>query len=181
MTETNDAGFAGVCRRRLGVCDECTTDAQCRSDATFDPAGRCRTMPGSTSTVKYCFLEAAGNGSCSIPGTSSVGGLCVPQSGKCDQVGCSEDKHCKSGKVCNKTTQLCEDRCRWIQQTLSTLPAVLCGRLLVDQVNLNPEAAFFGAGRCRPPCTNDAECTDTSLNPYGGPGLTCTNGPTKTG
>jgi hypothetical protein len=107
----------------------------------------------------------------------------VPQTGRCDVVGCGEDKDCSSGAVCNTQTQLCEPRCRWDFQS-GTVAAPGCPAnqtCWVDAANLDPSSLFFGAGRCRPPCGSDIECTDTGINPNGGSGLVCRQDPELVG
>jgi hypothetical protein len=177
VPESSDDGLSGVCRRRHGVCDPCTADSECGVEPSFDPQGKCLALSGDTTGKKYCFNKSSG----ACPkGMVSSGGYCVPQSGSCDQVGCSSDTDCRSGEVCNTDTSLCESRCFWdyVNHTTAS-PGCPAGQTCwVDQANLNPSSLVFGAGRCRPPCGSEAECTDTSLNPFGGASLTCAEDPT---
>lgn len=173
VNETNETGFPGVCRRRRGVCDECTADDQCGSNsAVFDPVGKCVALQGDSSGKKYCAQAAAPTCGC---GMVNVNGYCQPQSGSCNDVGCDEDKDCPGGSVCNKQQCLCEPRCRWdfalgAEAPPGCPPGKTCW---VDHQNLDPASLFFGAGRCRAACTSDTDCTDTSTNPFGGPKLKC--------
>src|SRR5687767_8945919 len=57
VAEATDAGFEGVCRRRHGVCDTCTSDEECGVSGVFDPPGLCKQLPGDSSGLKYCFQQ----------------------------------------------------------------------------------------------------------------------------
>ncbi|MBI3185890.1 MAG: hypothetical protein HYZ28_27455 [Myxococcales bacterium] len=171
VNETNDAGLAGVCRRRRNTCEECTDDSQCGTSAVFDPPGKCLQLQGDSSGKKYCFLAAIGSCGC---GMVNRNGYCMPQK-NCQEVGCSEDGDCPAGSVCNKASCLCEARCRWdFSLKTEAPPGCPPGKVCwVDHANLDPSSLFYGAGRCRPACNNDQECTETTLNPFGGPKLKC--------
>lgn len=172
VMESNDAGYAGVCKRRRAVCDECTTDDQCGSGTTFDPQGACQALSGDSSGKKYCFQKP--NGSCGC-GFVASGPYCKPQSNSCENSKCTADRDCKGGAVCNTQSCLCEPRCRWDFANQETSPGCPSGKSCwVDNANLDPNSIYYGAGRCRPPCTvGGTECTDTVTNPNGGPKLTC--------
>lgn len=172
--EPNDAGTPGVCRRRRGVCEECTEDSQCgeKTSGVFDPPGKCDPLQGDSSGKKYCFQTAP----CSC-GMVNRNGYCQPQGNSCAQVGCDEDRDCPGGSVCNVARCLCEARCRWDfrpevkgEAPPGCPPGKVCW---VDQANLEPASPYFGAGRCTPPCESDEQCTNTNLNPYGGSKLKC--------
>ena len=166
-------GFAGVCRRRLAPCEECTDSSQCGNDFLFDPQGTCKGLQGDSSGKKYCFQQKVGACPC---GTVDDGvGFCKPQSNSCSSVGCAEDKSCPSGSVCNKGACLCEPRCRWdfVKKELAA-PGCPPGKTCwVDDANLNANSLFYGAGRCRAPCTSETECKKSSTNAFGGDRLTC--------
>lgn len=174
ITETNDAGFSGVCRRRKAPCEECTGSEECGSENIFDPMGTCKALQGDSSGKKYCFQQKVGSCPCGMVDDGT--GYCKPQSNSCDQVGCSVDKDCKSGSVCNTARCLCEPRCRWdfFKKELAPPgcpPGTTCW---VDNGNLDPASVFYGAGRCRPPCSSDNDCKlDAVANPFGGPKLVC--------
>ena len=173
VTEQNDTGMQGVCRRRKGPCQECTTNDECGSDFIFDPVGTCKALQGDTSGKKYCFQQKVGQCPCGMVDDGT--GYCKPQSNTCDSVGCSADKDCQSGSVCNTQKCLCEPRCRWdfSKKELSPPgcpPGTTCW---VDNANLDPLSLFYGAGRCRPPCSGDADCGLSTANPFGGPKLAC--------
>jgi hypothetical protein len=169
------AGFDGVCRRRHGFCEECTKNEECGVGLVFEPPAECKTLEGG-GTKKYC-LHKNTDGQCGgicgrIP---HVSGVCVPQSGSCDSVGCMEDKQCPNGNVCNVGKCLCESRCRWdFEQQQVAQPGCSPGTTCwVDDENLEPTSLFFGAGRCRPPCKDDNDCALSAGNPRGGPRLRC--------
>jgi hypothetical protein len=172
--EANDAGYSGVCRRRKAPCEECTGNDECGSDFIFDPVGTCKALQGDSSGKKYCFQQKVGQCPCGM--VDDGAGYCKPQSNSCEQVGCSVDKDCKSGSVCNTGRCLCEPRCRWdfFKKELTAPgcpPGTTCW---VDQANLDPASVFYGAGRCRPACTGDADCAfNPTSNPYGGNKLAC--------
>lgn len=169
-------GFDGVCRRRLGACDECTTDDQCGSSLVFDPPAKCfGPLMGDTSGKKYCLrVDPGGVNGCGCGFQQNTAGLCEPQSHDCSMVGCSADKDCPSGSVCNTGSCLCEARCRWDFDKQQVVPGCPPGKTCwVDEANMDPNSLYFGAGRCRPPCADDTDCTDTTKNPYGGPKLKC--------
>jgi hypothetical protein len=169
VTEDHPSGLGGVCRRRLSVCDECVFDEQCGNGVTFDPQGRCRSLQGDPSgalpdggTRQYCFYAEQGV-NCPCGMVRTVEGLCVPQSGSCGQVGCTTDDECPFGSVCGDTggtCGLCEARCSWnFDQKKQNPPGCGPGKTCwVDPGNLNPSSPYFGAGRCRPPCEDDAQC-----------------------
>ncbi len=169
-----DAGSNdGVCRRRHGVCEECTTDAECGSSFVFDPLGACKQLQGDTSGKKYCLQQKTGQCPCGMIDDGT--GYCKPQSNSCSQVGCSQDKDCPSGSVCSSTScGICEPRCRWDFTKKETVPGCPPGKVCwVDEANLDPTSLFYGAGRCRPPCTSNADCAQSASNPFGGPKLIC--------
>lgn len=174
VQEANDGGGTGVCRRRREVCQECTEDSQCGQGGTFDPPGACRALEGDTSGKKYCFRAVQGP-SCPCGMVNDGQGYCRPQSNDCSAVGCGKDSDCPSGSVCNTAQCLCEPRCRWdFAEQREALPGCPPGKVCwVDQANLDPNSIYYGAGRCRPPCTSDQECTDTTSNPFGGSKLKC--------
>ncbi len=174
VTESNDGGFPGVCRRRKAPCEACTDSKECGVGIQFDPPGTCKALPGDTSGAKYCFQAAQGN-TCGCGMDYDGAGYCKPQSNSCEQVGCSDDKHCPGGYVCNQAACLCELRCRWdFAERREVPPGCPTGKTCwVDQATLDPASAYFGTGRCRPPCTADNQCTDTVQNPFGGNKLKC--------
>jgi hypothetical protein len=187
--ENNDTGEPGVCRRRRGVCDECTDDSQCGNEPSFTPQGVCRALQGDSTGKKYCFFRE-NICPCGMV-TSSEGGYCVPQAGfSCQNVGCQEDHHCPTGSLCTAAGSggscgVCEPRCSWNFGTQSlNAPGCPPGKTCwVDHANLDPASSYFGAGRCRPACGSDEECTGSS-NPFGGPKLACraentANGPSE--
>ncbi|MFZ5468954.1 MAG: IPT/TIG domain-containing protein [Myxococcota bacterium] len=171
VTETNDTGFPGVCRRRRAPCEPCTDDSQCGQGAVFDPPGKCATIQGDTSGQKYCVYAAQPTCGC---GFVNRNGYCEPQK-SCKEVGCTADKDCPGGSVCDVARCLCEAKCRWdFASKAEAPPGCPPGRVCwVDNANLDPSSLFFGAGRCRPPCSSDTDCTNTALNPFGGPRLKC--------
>lgn len=171
--EANDAGYSGVCRRRKAPCEECTSNDECGSDSIFDPPGTCKALQGDSSGKKYCFQVKQGSCPCGM--VDDGAGYCKPQSNTCDQVGCSADKDCKSGSVCNTGRCLCEPRCRWdFSKKELTAPGCPPGQTCwVDNANLDPTSVFYGAGRCRPPCSGDSDCAQSATNPYGGSKLAC--------
>ena len=168
-----DGGLDGVCRRRHGVCEECTTDAECGTGFVFDPVGACKQLQGDSSGKKYCLQQKTGQCPCGMIDDGT--GYCKPQSNSCSQVGCTVDKDCPSGSVCNTGGCLCEPRCRWDFANKQTVPGCPPGKVCwVDEANLDPTSLFYGAGRCRPPCTSDSDCKLTDAgNPYGGSKLKC--------
>lgn len=168
--EKSKDGFDGVCRRRRGVCEECTDDTQCGyvpppGTSVFEPQGRCLPLQGDPNgqlpdggVRKYCFQMEAGCGCGMVRDPAS--GTCIPQSHTCSEVGCSEDKDCPFGSVCNVAQCLCEPRCVWnFDRKELNPPGCPPGRSCwVDPENLDPDSPYFGAGRCRPPCTDDSSC-----------------------
>ena len=174
VPEPNDAGLTGICRRRRAVCEECTDPSQCGSGGTFDPAGTCTALPGDTSGKQYC-LQARVGSVCGCGMVDNGHGYCKPQSNDCSQVGCTKDQNCPGGSVCNKNACLCEPRCRWDFSLKSEAPpGCPPGKVCwVDTANLDPGSLFYGAGRCRPPCNGNVDCTDTVANPFGGTNLKC--------
>jgi hypothetical protein len=188
--DRNDAptGFAGTCRRRLGVCERCVDDSQCGSDPIiFGPpdglgAGRCVALMGDPSGAAYCRRQRVGQCPCGFIDDGT--GFCAPQSNSCSMVGCNTDSQCSSGRVCSVSRPdagagacggLCVPRCRWdfsLQQEAA--PGCPAGQSCwVDSANLSPASLFFGAGRCRAPCTTGADCALSMTNPFGGPNLRC--------
>jgi|APLak6261679142_1056127.scaffolds.fasta_scaffold00001_77 hypothetical protein len=178
----------GVCRLRKKSCEECTSDLECGSDGViFGPpdgigAGRCKALAGDMSGKKYCLYQRVGQCAC---GTIDDGtGFCKPQSNSCDQVGCNVDKDCPSGAVCsvnrpdagvNACGGVCVPRCRWdfINKT-TTAPGCPPGQTCwVDSANLNPESLYYGAGRCKPACSDDSDCRLSAGNPFGSDKLKC--------
>ncbi len=174
VTETGSKpNFTGVCRRRLAPCEECTDSAQCGSEFLFDPQGTCKILQGDPSGKKFCFQQKSGACPC---GTIDDGlGYCKPQSNSCSSVGCVEDKSCPSGSVCNKGACLCEPRCRWdFVKKEPASPGCPPGKTCwVDDANLAINSVFYGAGRCRTPCTSEADCKKSTTNAFGGDRLTC--------
>ncbi len=175
------SGSNGVCRRRHGICEECTTDAECGSDLVFDPQGVCKQLMGDSSGKKYCFQQKQGSCPCGM--VDDGFGFCRPQSNSCSAVGCAGDKDCASGSVCSSATcGTCEPRCRWdfIKKDVAA-PGCQPGKVCwVDSANLDPKSLYYGSGRCRAPCKDDAECKKVlpdggvnTANPFGGPNLTC--------
>ncbi|MHB8872599.1 MAG: hypothetical protein ACYC8T_02830 [Myxococcaceae bacterium] len=174
VQEENDAGFSGVCRRRHAVCDQCTSDVECGNSGVFDPPGACRALSGDTTGKKYCLQGMQGS-TCGCGMINDGQGYCKPQTNDCSKVGCTEDKNCPGGSVCNKNACLCEPRCRWdfalkSEASPGCPPGKTCW---VDTANLNPDSLFYGAGRCRPPCNGNTDCTDIVSNPFGGTNLKC--------
>ncbi len=166
-------GYQGTCHRRLAPCEHCNNDAECGSDFVFDPQGICKELQGNTDGGKYCFQQKIGSCPC---GTVDDGfGYCKPQNNSCQSVGCVEDKGCPSGAVCNVGACLCEPRCRWdfVKKELAA-PGCPPGKTCwVDDKNLDSTSNYFGAGRCRTPCTGEADCLKSATNAFGGPRLTC--------
>ncbi len=165
--------LAGVCRRRLAACEECTDPSQCGSEVLFEPQGTCKVLQGDSSGKKYCFQQK--NGPCPCGTVDDGVGYCKPQLNSCSSVGCVEDKACPAGSVCNKSACLCEPRCRW-DFAKKDLAAPGCPEgksCWVDDANLNPSSPYYGAGRCRAPCSADAECKKSATNAFGGDRLTC--------
>jgi hypothetical protein len=165
------SGFPGVCRRRTGVCDECTTDSECGNSAVHQPIGACLTLQGDTSGKKYCLQQTTLGCGC---GMTPSNGFCTPQNNSCASWGCGKDSDCDPGSVCNTKSCLCERKCRWDFAQKKSVPE--CGPNLtcwVDSINLDPTSVFYGAGRCKPPCADNTDCQDTSKNPQGGANLKC--------
>lgn len=166
VPENNGTGFPGVCRRVKGVCEECTSDAECGNGPVFDTQGVCVALQGDPNgqlpdggTRKYCFQKGIVCGCGMKPDPST--GACVPQLGSCNDIGCEEDSDCPFGSVCNTTRCLCEPRCVWnfATQELNP-PGCPPGKSCwVDPANLDPNSPFFGAGRCKPPCTDNVQCS----------------------
>ena len=106
----NDAGMTGVCRRRLGPCDPCTTDFQCGADAGFSPLGACQSLDGGA--AKVCVQQRVGTCPC---GTIDNGaGFCVPTSGTCAVAPCDNDLQCPADTSCKPSPACtCEPQCRW--------------------------------------------------------------------
>lgn len=178
----------GTCRLRRGPCEECQTDAECGSDLyVFGPpehlgAGKCVQLQGDDSGKKYCLYQKVGQCAC---GTIDDGtGYCKPQSNSCDDVGCNIDAECPSGSVCSVNNPnaspdscggICVARCRWdfVSQSLAA-PGCKPGQTCwVDSANLDPASLYYGAGRCKPPCSDDSECKKSAGNPFGGDNLKC--------
>ena len=189
-TRLPDAGTTtdGTCRLRKGPCEECKFDSECGTDVViFGPpdgigAGRCKTLPNDMSGKKYCSYQRVGQCAC---GTIDDGtGYCRPQSNSCDSVGCNIDKDCPSGAVCSVNRPdagvgscggVCVPRCRWDFGTRDNAapgcaPGTTCW---VDSANLNPDSIYYGAGRCKPPCNDNADCQASGNNPFGGSNLAC--------
>ncbi len=167
-----DAGFPGVCHRRTGVCGECTSDEECGKDGLFQPVGKCATLQGDNSGKKYCLQSMLGVCGCGMVNDGM--GFCKPQNNSCSSWGCGKDSDCDPGSVCNTKSCLCERKCRWDFAQKKSVPE--CGPGLtcwVDSANLNPTSTFYGAGRCKPPCTDNSDCQDTTKNPQGGANLKC--------
>ncbi len=167
-----DSGFPGVCRRRKGICEECTADDECGPSNDFDPPGKCTALKGDATGKKYCLQAPQGFCGCGMVNDGQ--GLCVPQSNSCSSWGCAKDADCDPGSVCNTSSCLCERKCRWDFAARKSIPE--CGPGLtcwVDSKNLDPTSIYYGSGRCHAPCKNDSECQDTSKNPNGGPNLKC--------
>jgi len=179
VAEAASDGLAGVCRRRRSVCEPCTDNSQCGDGPTFNPQGTCMAIPGDTSGTKFCFNKAVGSSCPNGMKRDATTNYCVPQSGSCSVLGCASDTDCRAGEVCDTDRKLCEPRCYWNYVTHTvTNPGCPSGKTCwVDHANLNASSPYFGAGRCRAPCTSEAECTDTTLNPNGGSTLTCREDP----
>lgn len=175
VPEASLDGYAGVCRRRRAVCEECTEDPQCGTDPKFDPPGYCRGLQGDPSGKKYCFQSLPqGSIKCGC-GMVLDNGVCVPQLKSCSTVGCTQDKDCPAGSVCDVKNCLCESRCSW-NFSIKALNPPGCGpgkTCWVDNANLDPTSKYYGSGRCRAPCQNDSDCTDLTKNPQGGSRLKC--------
>lgn len=174
VVEANDGGKAGVCRRRKPSCAECETDSECGSDqGVFDPVGACRAIDGDDGGKKFC-LRAPDVGTCSC-GYVSQGGFCAPASKSCGAPGCVADADCKNNQVCNTQSCICENRCRWdFAEKKEAGTGCPAGKICwVDNASLNPNSIYYGSGRCRAPCSMDAECTNTATNPNGGAKLKC--------
>jgi hypothetical protein len=172
VTETGaPQGFGGVCRRRLAPCEECTDDAQCGNEGLFDPKGICKVLQGGTK--KFCFQQKVAMCPCGMEDDHE--GYCKPQNNDCSAVGCNMDKSCPSGSICNVGRCLCEPRCRWdFSKKELAAPGCPPGKTCwVDNANLDPKSLYYGAGRCRPPCTTASECAMSASNAFGGPKLTC--------
>jgi hypothetical protein len=184
-TRNPASGNTGTCRVRRGACEECQTDRECGSDPIqFTPPGKCVALTGDASGKKYCLYRQLGQCGC---GTVNDGtGYCKPQTNSCSQVGCNVDKDCASGSVCTVSQPdagagscggVCVPRCRWnFAPPTPGLVAPGCPAnqtCWVDSANLDPTSKFYGAGRCRPACTGDAECLKTAGNPFGGANLKC--------
>ena len=84
---------------------------------------------------------------------------------------------CGTGQVCNAVGSgcgVCVPRCNWDFVNKTSAPECPAGQVCwVDHQNLDPSSRNFGAGRCRPPCSGDSQCTNTATNPQGGPKLVC--------
>jgi len=185
--DTSTTG-GGVCRQRKGPCEECTADIQCGSDPIiFGPpdgigAARCKQLAGDMSGKKYCLYQRIGQCAC---GTIDDGtGFCAPQSNSCTSVGCNVDRDCPSGAVCsvnrpdagvNSCGGVCVPRCRWdFDINDNVAPGCPPGQTCwVDSANLNPESIYYGAGRCKPACEDNADCQQGPANPFGGNNLAC--------
>lgn len=178
----------GTCRVRKGPCEECTTDLECGPDTViFGPpdgigAGKCKTLPDDMTGKKYCSYQRVGQCAC---GTIDDGtGYCRPQSNSCDSVGCNVDRDCSQGSVCSVNNPnamagacggICVPRCNWnfdLQTTQS--PGCPGGQTCwVDSANLAADSQYYGAGRCKPACTDDTQCQLSANNPFGGTNLKC--------
>ena len=190
-TKLPDAGTSttgGTCRLRKGPCEECKTDSECGSDVViFGPpdgigAGRCKTLPNDMSGKKFCSYQRVGQCAC---GTIDDGtGYCRPQSNSCDSVGCNIDKDCPSGAVCSVNRPdagvgscggVCVPRCHWdFNIKDNSAPGCPPGNTCwVDSANLNPDSIYYGSGRCKPPCSDNADCASGGNNPFGGTNLKC--------
>ncbi len=179
---------SGTCRRRKGPCQECAVDTECGSDTfIFGPpeglgAGRCKAMQGDSSGKKFCLYQRVGQCPC---GTVDDGtGYCRPQSNSCSQVGCNMDKDCPSGSVCSVKNVLdagatcgglCVPRCKWdFIKRENVAPGCAAGQSCwVDSDNLDPNSLYYGAGRCKAPCSGNADCTVAGGDPFGGSNLKC--------
>jgi hypothetical protein len=184
----NTNGLTGTCRRRLAPCEKCTTDQQCGVGAQFDPPegrgqGKCALLPGSAAGAdKFCLYRRVGQCAC---GTVDDGtGFCRPQTNSCAQVGCNSDRDCSAGAVCSVNIPnagagscggVCKPRCRWdFQNKQLASPGCPPGETCwVDATSLDPSSAFYGSGRCKPPCQSNAECGLSATNPFGGTALEC--------
>ncbi|MBM4379737.1 MAG: hypothetical protein FJ086_10620 [Deltaproteobacteria bacterium] len=168
-----DAGTAGICRRVNTTCEPCADESECRGPEA--PGGVCRVLQGDPTGQKYCFKVQDGP-TCGFGLVNDAAGACVPQSGSCDQLGCQKDADCPGGSVCNLSTGLCEQRCSWnfdpnIRDTVPSCgPSKSCW---VDADAVAADSSYFGAGRCRPPCTADAECAYGGTFPDGRQKLKC--------
>ena len=168
VTENNQGGYVGVCRRRRGICDECTQDEQCGGGFfpnPFEPPGRCLALQGDPNgqlpdggVRRYCFYQERTCGCGMKPDVATS--ACIPQSGSCTNVGCTDDGDCAAGSVCNVAQCLCEPRCRWNfdRQELNPPGCHPSESCWVDPENLDPNSPYFGAGRCRPPCVSTEQC-----------------------
>ena len=179
VQEKAEDGFSGVCRRRVAVCGECTTDAECGTGASFNPEGICRAVDADGTGPKYCLRKQTGAG-CPCGYVNNGEGYCKPQSGACPHFGCTiatEANDCGAGQVCNAVGNgcgVCAPRCNWDFARKEPAPECPVGQVCwVDQPNLNPLSQNFGAGRCRAPCTGDGQCAQSVNNPMGGPDLVC--------
>ena len=169
----NDAGVTGVCRRRHAPCEPCTTDFECGSGANFSPRGACFSLDAGAEKVCSQLKVAV----CPCGTIENTGGYCVPISGACAPAPCGEDIHCPADNTCRPApTCQCEARCRWnFALGKEDAPGCPTGEVCwVDSSNLAAPSAFYGYGRCRPPCTQTTDCDVAStLNPFGGSGLKC--------
>lgn len=184
----SSATGGGTCRLRKGPCQECTADSECGNDVViFGPPdgigmGRCKALPNDMTGKKYCLYQRVGQCAC---GTVDDGtGFCKPQSNSCDQVGCNVDKDCSSGSVCSVNRPdagagscggVCVPRCRWDFSIKDNVapgcpPGTVCW---VDSANLDPNSIYYGSGRCKPPCADNADCQQSAGNPFGGTNLKC--------
>ncbi len=178
----------GTCRLRKGPCEECLADSECGSDVViFGPpdgigAGKCKTLPNDMTGKKHCSYQRVGQCAC---GTIDDGtGFCRPQSNSCDSVGCNIDKDCPSGAVCSVNRPdagvgscggVCVPRCRWDFEIKDNVapgcpPGLTCW---ADSQNLNEQSIYYGSGRCKPPCNDNADCQSSGNNPFGGTNLKC--------
>jgi hypothetical protein len=171
---SKDLSDAGICVRRRSPCQPCSDDRQCGdSVAIFQPVGKCLAPTGEDGGT-FCLYEASGPCSCGYVQRND--GYCEPAAGSsCSQPGCMGDNDCPPGNVCNAAACHCEPRCRWDYKQMD-LAAPGCPAnetCWVDEANLDPTSIYYGAGRCRPPCNSDSDCTNTTTNPQGGPKLKC--------
>lgn len=167
-----DAG--GVCLRRKSACGECSSSTECGdSSSYFDPPGTCKQLQGDSSGKTYCFQQTTSSG-CPAGMKNDGAGYCIPQSGSCENVGCFQDSDCPGGSVCNQENRLCQLRCRWNFDQQDNIPACAPGySCWVDEQNIDSASPLFGAGRCKPACSTQADCAYGGTFADGGQKLAC--------
>jgi hypothetical protein len=126
---------AGFCAPEVGVCEPCTNDGACGD------GGACLPFASGGS---FCGNECISDLGCDVGySCSDVEGyaqkLCVPDSGKCEDLGlCESDGECPDGQVCSDNLKICAPGCTEDDQ---------CSGNLVCE-----------AARCVEPCATAADC-----------------------